>query len=376
MKRARWDPVYPFTEERLIPLPPFIQAGSGLESEGLILSLKFTDPITLNPGGFLTLRTGEGIKVNQAGELTSSTALNVEAPLEKLTDNIKLNFDSAFNLEENRLTIALNKPLEKTPNGIKLKLSNYFSIDSQGNLIISSPEFPLFFTQEGKLSIKLGQPFTITDELLTLKTEKPLAVTAGSLKIKLSDPFDELNGNLELKLKQSLTLEDGKLAVKTAGPIQNTEQGINLNVAYPFSTSQNQLSLKVTSPLMINAAGELTTSSRQGSQIVSFFDFIIAIGWQIIPGNVRYIHILTCSQFLPSLSVSNIYFQADAGLAGLFVVDEPFYTTATQQMADKTIKTYGVKITKNAQNTISIDFSSALEPNILVSAWTASISRL
>lgn len=377
MKRARWDPVYPFTEERLIPLPPFIRAGTGLESEGLILSLKFTDPITINAGGFLTIKVGEGVQINDEGELTSSAAVQVDPPLEKTPESIKLNTDSSLSVDSsNKLTVIINNPLEKTLNGISLKLSSCFNVDENGNLMLINPESPLSINQEGKLSLQLGQPLAIIDNLLTLKTERPLAVTAGALNIKLADPFVELNGNLEIQYNDSLKIEDGKLAVKTTGPIQTTEQGLKINVGYPFSTSNSTLSLKLAPPLMINTAGELTLTSKQGSQIVSFMNFFIALGWQIIPSNVRFIYILTCSQFLPTTNVSTIEFQADTGLASVFVVDSPFYATVTQQLANNTIKTYGVTITKNAQNTVSITFSSPLESDIVVSAWTASMTRL
>nr|4UE0_A Chain A, FIBER [Bovine adenovirus 4]4UE0_B Chain B, FIBER [Bovine adenovirus 4]4UE0_C Chain C, FIBER [Bovine adenovirus 4] len=120
--------------------------------------------------------------------------------------------------------------------------------------------------------------------------------------------------------------------------------------------------------------GALTTSTRQGSRVVGFMDFIIALGWQIIPSNIRYIYILNCSQFMPTSDVTTIYFQADSGLESIFVMDSPFYASCTQQLPDKTIKTYGVTISKK-QSIISINFSSSLEPNIMVSAWTASITR-
>ncbi|AFV70650.1 fiber [Bovine adenovirus 6] len=443
MKRARWDPVYPFTEERLIPLPPFIRAGSGLESEGLILSLKFTDPITVNPAGFLTVKTGEGIQINEVGQLTSSAIVEAEAPLEKLPGSIKLNMEDVFTVDSNgKLSIILNSPFEKTAEGIKLKLANTFITNENGNLALTAPqspltltpegqlsllrgntlitdengkltltapespltftpegklsllrgntlitdetgklaltapESPLTLTQEGKLSLLLGQPFTTADNVLSLKTQRPLSLSTGYLTLNLADPFIELNGKLDMQSDNTIQVENAKLGVKAVKPLENTDQGLKINLGNPFSTYNNQLAIKTAYPLTVNAAGELTTSTKQGSQVVGFMNSFIALGWQIIPSAARFIYILTCSQFLPDSEVSLIKFQADTGLRGVFALDTSFYATATQQLVDRTIKTYGVSIYKDDQDFVLIEFSSALVPNIPVSAWTASMTRL
>ncbi|AAA73919.1 Fiber [Ovine adenovirus 7] len=244
MKRARWDPVYPFSEERLVPLPPFIEAGKGLKSEGLILSLNFTDPITINQTGFLTVKLGDGIFINGEGGL-SSTAPKVKVPL----------------------TVS-----DET---LQLLLSNSLTTESD-SLALKQPQLPLKINDEGSLVLNLNTPLNLQNERLSLNVSNPLKIAADSLTINLKEPLGLQNESLGLNLSDPMNITpEGNLGIKLKNPMKVEESSLALNYKNPLAISNDALSINIANPLTVNTSGSLgisySTPLRISNNALSLF---------------------------------------------------------------------------------------------------------
>ncbi|ASU50539.1 fiber [Odocoileus adenovirus 1] len=254
MKRARWDPVYPFSEDKLIPLPPFIQAGTGLESEGMILSLNFTDPITVNPTGSLTIKIGPGIEINENGQLTATAqALIAESPLKKENYILKIQTNNTLVTEDDKMGIP--DPLEP------------LNIESSGQLSLNFDKgFQLF---EGKLSLYLDNSLFIKNEKLSLKEPiEPLIINSqGQLNLNYDNSLVLQDHKLSVpEPLEPLDLEStGQLALSINKGFQISDGRLTLDIANCFQYNSNKLTLtNPTTPIVIKPTGEISLNIGEG----------------------------------------------------------------------------------------------------------------
>ncbi|URN46040.1 fiber [Bovine adenovirus 7] len=274
MKRARLDPVYPFSEEKLIPLPPFIRAGTGLESEGLILSLNYTDPIGLTPTGALTIKVGPGISVVD-GKITATEMSSLRAPLARINQTLELQTNQTLTLKNDHLSITdplfplsidsdghliltLTNPLYVNNNTLALKLSSPLYVDAENSLSLKY-SFP-FYENENMLQLSINEPLFLNESgKLALQSNAPFGVTGGKLSLNLSSPFQIKNGNLNMGIEQPLIVNaEGNLSINTTLPITNIGSSLMLKTTDPFDLDNSgNLSLKVNEPLNVNNALEL-----------------------------------------------------------------------------------------------------------------------
>lgn len=252
MKRAREeiDPVYPFDVQQLTPMPPFVDAGSGIEVNGLKLSVKYLNPITTNNGA-LALKIGDGLDINGKGELISSELSGkVVLPLMRKGKDLCLNFSSPLYVNSEALDINAGKTLQLGD-----------------TLDLKEPLEPIVITENGSLAIQLGEAMKILNGTLSINTEAPLVVENGLLKLKIGPCFSVNDNKLILQTSNGITQSDGTLQLKTPiPPISIVNDALQLNIGNSLSVKNNLLEISdPTRPLEI-------VNSKLGLKFSNNFD--------------------------------------------------------------------------------------------------------
>nr|ABW96141.1 chimeric protein 11F.Her2:7 [synthetic construct] len=306
MKRARpsedtFNPVYPYDTETGPPTvpfltPPFVSPNGFQESPPGVLSLRLSEPLVTS-NGMLALKMGNGLSLDEAGNLTSQNVTTVSPPLKKTKSNINLEISAPLTVTSEALTVAAAAPLMVAGNTLTMQSQapltvhdSKLSIATQGPLTVS----------EGKLALQTSGPLTTTDSsTLTITASPPLTTATGSLGIDLKEPIYTQNGKLGLKYGAPLhvtddlntltvatgpgvTINNTSLQTKVTGALGFDSQGnmqlnvagglridsqnrrLILDVSYPFD-AQNQLNLRLgQGPLFINSAHNLDINYNKG----------------------------------------------------------------------------------------------------------------
>lgn len=306
MKRARpsedtFNPVYPYDTETGPPTvpfltPPFVSPNGFQESPPGVLSLRLSEPLVTS-NGMLALKMGNGLSLDEAGNLTSQNVTTVSPPLKKTKSNINLEISAPLTVTSEALTVAAAAPLMVAGNTLTMQSQapltvhdSKLSIATQGPLTVS----------EGKLALQTSGPLTTTDSsTLTITASPPLTTATGSLGIDLKEPIYTQNGKLGLKYGAPLhvtddlntltvatgpgvTINNTSLQTKVTGALGFDSQGnmqlnvagglridsqnrrLILDVSYPFD-AQNQLNLRLgQGPLFINSAHDLDINYNKG----------------------------------------------------------------------------------------------------------------
>ncbi|AII22579.1 fiber 1 [Lizard adenovirus 2] len=203
MKRAKRqgspDPIYPFGDQTPAPLPPFLNAGSGLTASGLSLSVQTADPLTLTLGG-VGLKLGEGLSLVD-GKLTSGDSVAVEAPLHKTGKTISLSADASLEVTtSDQLSVKTVNSLSKTDAGIGLK----------------TPVPPLKLNDSGQLTLQTGPGLKTIGETLQVPVGVGISINnSGALESYPLAPlrWDGSSKSLILDYGPGLTIVNGKLQV-------------------------------------------------------------------------------------------------------------------------------------------------------------------
>ena len=307
MKRARAstpDLVYPFDEGFVTPMPPFLDAGSGLEVSGLKLAVKSIPPLGTKNNA-LTVKIGPGLSINNNGELVSSSSVTAQPPLDNSGGSLQLNISDPLDVVNNKLTVKTGNGLQLDSNNalmvkttsalsnstdglainttapinvsggtLSLNVSNNFSV-SQGSLTLTRPSLPLQVGSQGQIELLSSNAFSTTGGVLDLHPPTaPLTITSGSLTLNTDNTMRRVNNQLGLNQPiVPLTLTNGQLGVNLStdtmevknsslsvkldqtGPVSSTGAGLTLNVDQNAGLEVKQSSLA----LKTDPTGPVTT---------------------------------------------------------------------------------------------------------------------
>lgn len=288
MKRARVDddfnPVYPYGPNSPPPFitPPFTSPDGLQEKPPGVLSLNYQDPIT-SRNGALTLKLGNGLNVNQEGELTAGFG-KTKPPLTTDGENTlglayrdpltvvdaALSLSTAGPLAINtagQLTVLCDDPLDATTGSIQLRstaplglanktLQLLYShpLSLQGDFLTVSIERPLAMAASGALALQLAPPLSTDSSGLALSTSEPLAVTNGKLGLTMQRPLVVQDSALQLSFVSPLRLfnNPSSLGVNFNPPITVTDGGLALNTGAGLTLLRDRLTLNLGSGLQFS----------------------------------------------------------------------------------------------------------------------------
>lgn len=284
-QRRDIDYVYPFDASLLVPLPPFIEAGSGLTVEGTKLAINYTNPITAKNDA-LGLKIGEGLALDQNGNLTASaSAVTVLPPLASRPEGITLAYGNGLDMQDSALVVKASSPLFADESGVGLRVSAPLA-DFGGSLSVStgdgltitdsaltaSVQAPLVFktgaisidtsaglyVQDGKLSLQTVAPLLAADAGLQLSYGGTLEVQGSALDVKLKqDGGLDKTGGLNVKTGPGMEVTAAGLAPKAVPPLQLSDDGISLKYRDPIGVDTDSLYLKIGSGLQVDESGQL-----------------------------------------------------------------------------------------------------------------------
>ncbi|AZZ86054.1 long fiber [simian adenovirus 2] len=256
MKRARieedFNPVYPY-DPPYAPIMPFITppftSSDGLQEKPFgILSLNYKDPITTQNGS-LTLKLGNGLNINNQGELTS-TAGAVQPPLTNADNKLTLAYSEPLTVQNKRLTLSHSAPLAVADNSLSLQVTDPIFINADNKLALQT-DAPLN-TTTGVLRLKSAAPLGLVEQTLNLLFAKPLYLQGDFLALAIERPLAvTADGLLALALDPPLKTSNTGLGLLTAAPLTVTNGNLNLNVKRPFVIQDNSLYMDFRAPLRL-----------------------------------------------------------------------------------------------------------------------------
>ncbi|AGK27189.1 IV-2 [Simian mastadenovirus C] len=265
MKRARIDddfnPVYPYDQPNapLLPFitPPFTSSDGLQEKPPGVLSLNYKNPITTQNGA-LTLKIGEGIDINDKGELTSN-AVSVSPPLSKINNTLSLVYSDPLTVRENalhlktalpislnaarELTLVANAPLATTNGALQLQSAAPLGVAERTlKLLFSNP----LYLQNNFLSVAVDKPLAMASTgAIALQWAPPLQVGTGGLTVATVEPLTVTNGNLNINTKRPLVIEDSSLYLAFRPPLRlfNSDPELGVNFIPPITIRDDGLAL-------------------------------------------------------------------------------------------------------------------------------------
>lgn len=166
------DPVYPFEEVVTAPLPPFIDVGSGLESEGLKLSLNVSSPLTFRNNA-VTLKLGSGLSIAGDGSLEASAASSVSPPLTNSGGELGLAVGDGLSVSNGTLqAVAPSAPLSYS--GGHLQLSTGPGLTVSNGALQTAVTAPLLQSESG-IGLSLGYGLSLSGNALVTTSPVMLA---------------------------------------------------------------------------------------------------------------------------------------------------------------------------------------------------------
>lgn len=255
------DPVYPFGSQHVVPMPPFMEPGNGLEVNGLKLGVNIADPITPNFTGALTLKLGAGLSLNANGALTSNSFAKTQPPLSiNSSDELILNIGTGLQVSSSGeleavgglTSLSATAPLQLNNDVISLLYSG--GLKRTGNSLELNIEAP-FQISNGMLSIKLGNGLILQGGLLTPNVAAPLIVSNNALGLNFGSGLQLVNG--------VLTATGGGTGPPPTTytfqpPLVDQNGVISLDLQNPITLTGGSLGLQLSPQLGVNASGELT----------------------------------------------------------------------------------------------------------------------
>ncbi|AIA22368.1 fiber [California sea lion adenovirus 1] len=174
MKRALPDgfnPVYPYDVKRINLMPPFFNNHGFIEGPAGVLSLNIAPPMDFDEKKQLTLKLGDGLGVNNSGELTSvNPKLNVNPPLKYIKNALSINLGNGLKESNEALSIKSQVPLEVNEQGISLKCA------------------PELTTENGKLKLNVGNGLIIKENKVQINYGEGLEIKNSQL-VSISKPL-------------------------------------------------------------------------------------------------------------------------------------------------------------------------------------------
>ncbi|QEJ80739.1 fiber 2 protein [Psittacine adenovirus 3] len=194
------DLVYPFDEAVTAPLPPFIDVGGGLETEGLKLSLNVSSPLTLRNNA-VALKIGSGLSVDSSGALQAGAAASVSPPLTNSGGTLHLSVGSGLTVANGVLASSLtaSPPLSISGNNtLALAVGNGLAV-SGGALASSLSATPPLQLSGNSMSLSLGSGLAVQSGALVASppVTAPVTITNGALGLSVGDGLAVRDGSLQ-----------------------------------------------------------------------------------------------------------------------------------------------------------------------------------
>lgn len=263
-----FNPVYPFdpSDTTVVPFvtPPFTTSNGLQEKPPGVLALNYKDPI-VTENGTLTLKLGDGIKLNAQGQLTASNITKVLEPLTNTTQGLTLSWSAPLAVKASALTLNTKAPLATTDESLSLVTAPPITIESSrlGLATIA----PLSLDGGGNLGLDLSAPLDVSNNNLHLTTEAPLVINSSSaLTVATAEPISVRNSTLTLSTADPLIVGTNGLGVSVASPITVANGSLALSATAPLNTTGSALSLSVANPLTVSG-NALTVSTGNGLQV-------------------------------------------------------------------------------------------------------------
>ncbi len=273
MKRAKtsdetFNPVYPYDTENGPPsvpflTPPFVSPDGFQESPPGVLSLRLSEPLVTSHG-MLALKMGNGLSLDDAGNLTSQDVTTVTPPLKKTKTNLSLQTSAPLTVSSGSLTVAAAAPLAVAGTSLTMQ--------SQAPLTV----------QDAKLSLATQGPLTVSEGKLTLQTSAPLtAADSSTLTVGTTPPISVSSGSLGLDMEDPMYTHDGKLGIRIGGPLQVVDSLHTLTVVTGngITVANNALQTKVAGALGYDSSGNLELRAAGGMRINTGGQLILDVAY-------------------------------------------------------------------------------------------------
>ncbi|AKC34860.1 fibre [Skunk adenovirus 1] len=307
MKRARplpadYDPVYPYWTTTPSTQPPYFNEKRGLtQAPPGTLAVKATYPLSFNNlgqlklnigaglalnGGNLIVHTGEGIIVNDKGQLTAASDNNIltfAEPLKKTDDTVSLTLGAGLKTNNGALEVefpplppippvlSFSYPLEVLNNTVSLKIGSGLAITNNTlNTVPNTVLAPLEKTDQG-IKLKIGTGLTLVDNALAVQFPTPPAPPAP---ISFQTPLTQNNNSVSLNIGQGLAIQNNQLVATATGgggggvdyefvsPLFKVNKRVALQMGQGLTLDNERLSVKVGSGISIQN-GALTANLPQ-----------------------------------------------------------------------------------------------------------------
>lgn len=227
-----------------------------LEATGQSTSVTAENPISITTSGDTTtvgLKTGQGLIVNDEGNLTLGLTAQTPLSIPATTSIITLNYEGGLVNSSGSLAINAQAPLYtggQSPN-------TYLRLHTDQNTLTS--------TTDSGLGVRFSTPLITQGTGLTVDYSPPLTITDDKLSLAVEDPLtlDEQTNNLKIRLGSGLSTDNSGALTATApaaptltaaAPLQIVNDKISLNIDHGFlvDTDTNDLKLNVAEPLSVN----------------------------------------------------------------------------------------------------------------------------
>ncbi|AMB43166.1 fiber [Bat mastadenovirus WIV12] len=293
------NPVYPYEVKRINLMPPFYDANGFTEETEGALSLKISDPFSFSEKGNLQLKLGNGLRIDNDGDLETdaksaslatqlplhvnvhevlellysesdglylnenSLAVNLNPPLIFTDKKISLNMDNSLMVENKTLKIKFIPPFTLTDYGLGISLGTGLTIkESSLEVVFPTGQSPIV-AESGKIKLNLGQGLITTNNLLQLNVNSPFSLLNNKLQLNVSNGLQIVNDKLTLNYGDGLTFVNDKLQILTddTSGLQLLNKALQINVGDGMQIQDNKLTIKLGKGLILDADKNISIAS-------------------------------------------------------------------------------------------------------------------
>nr|WRQ19859.1 MAG: fiber protein [unidentified adenovirus] len=219
------------------------------------VGLTYAPPLSANSSNALALNLGQGLAINNVGEL-ENTALNSYTFANPLVTDA-----------QNQVSLTTENPISTTGGNLSLLKSNQFGVDSQGALTHTTPFPPLEFDTSGALQLKTAFPLQVetTTRSLGLKIGTGLAVDAdnslyvtpasggGGANVTAAPPLTLNNDQLALTIGNGLKLDNDTLVLNRGPGLYFATGQLSIDIGDGLTYNGNQVRCKPGTGLELGA---------------------------------------------------------------------------------------------------------------------------
>lgn len=283
MKRARveegFNPVYPYgLDDKYGSIaPPFVASDGLQEDPPGVLSLKIERPLSFSTNKALTLSVGNGLDINQSGELeVKEKPFTAEPPLNFENGVLALKTDNTLSTISGQLhsNLTATAPLSLNNNLISVAVGNGITVRNEQLQLDLQATSPLSLSNHA-LSLNHTAPLSNSNNQLTVLFQDPLYVYQNRLAFRLNDlsGLRVVSGGLQVKAGWGIEIaRNNDLTLKRLDPIAVYENGSNEGKLYlkkddnMFTLNNGNLQLRVATNGCLAASGGVYVNSGNGLQ--------------------------------------------------------------------------------------------------------------